>query len=704
MVTRSLKKSMFCHGIITFIFSLLLAIPSYAGVIFETNFDSVTWNANGALDGTECYSGTCANAPSGFSYYRTLPPEGTSPFASIRPLPAGTDHTTGTTGGHAFIANYPNVDYTGDAVISKLFPTQYPELYLRVWVKTQANLNAGASSSFKIFRALSYHGTGNFYQYFVGGQGSPLAFVDLGSSSGYPQRIIQAARCDPNNSTANYECAGQSMYVDKAFTIPNGINWRDGNWHRIDIHVKINSPVGANNGIYAATVDGIATPINYSDAAWLLSGSSQTGWNGFSIGGNSVGVGTTGWVAFDDLVISTTAIPDNYVVGGGTTAAPDTTAPTVAVSAPASNSTVSGTVSVTASASDNVGVTKVEFYVNGALQAADTATPYLYSWNTSALAAGAYTLMAKAYDAAGNVGQSSNVVVNIVKDTTAPTVSLTAPGNGTTLSGTVAITASASDNIGVTKVEFYANGSLLYAGNVAPYSYSWNTTSVADGSYPLTAKAYDAAGNIGQSPAVTITVKNGTTSTDTTAPSLTAFTMPATAASLSVPVSSLSATDNVGVTGYLISESSSKPAATATGWTASAPTSFTFAGSGARTAYAWAKDAAGNICASRSAAVTITLSSAKDTTAPVVAMTSPLNNSTVKGTVTIAATASDNVGVTKVEYYLGSTLLKTVTSAPYSFSIATTTADNGTYSLSAKAYDAAGNVGQSSAITVKVSN
>lgn len=186
-------------------------------------------------------------------------------------------------------------------------------------------------------------------------------------------------------------------------------------------------------------------------------------------------------------------------------------APTVSITAPAANSTATGTVSVTASATDNVGVSKVEYYVNGALALSDTTTPYVYSWNTTALANGSYTLMAKAYDAAGNVGQSANVVVSVAKDATAPTVALTAPANSATVSGSVAIKASASDNIGVSKVEFYDNGVLLNATNVSPYSYTWNTALVADGNHTLTAKAYDAAGNAGQSAGVVVAVKNSVT-------------------------------------------------------------------------------------------------------------------------------------------------------------------------------------------------
>ncbi|MBJ6727573.1 DUF4082 domain-containing protein [Geomesophilobacter sediminis] len=192
---------------------------------------------------------------------------------------------------------------------------------------------------------------------------------------------------------------------------------------------------------------------------------------------------------------------------------PESVAPTVSITAPANGATATGTMSVTANATDNIGVTKVEFYVNGTLAATDTATPYLYSWNTSNLAAGTYTLTAKAYDAAGNVGTSSAVSVSVVKDTTAPTVSLSAPASGATLTGTTTLSATASDNIGVTKVEFYANGALLGATNVAPYSYSWNTSTVANGSYTLTAKAYDAAGNVGTSNSISVTTSNSTVTT-----------------------------------------------------------------------------------------------------------------------------------------------------------------------------------------------
>jgi len=99
-------------------------------------------------------------------------------------------------------------------------------------------------------------------------------------------------------------------------------------------------------------------------------------------------------------------------------------------------------------------------------------------------------------------------------DTTPPTVSITAPANGATVSGTVSVTASASDNVGVTKVEFYLDGALKSTDTTSLYSWSWDSTSVANGTHSLTAKAYDAANNAGTSSAVSVTVSNTATGTD----------------------------------------------------------------------------------------------------------------------------------------------------------------------------------------------
>lgn len=181
--------------------------------------------------------------------------------------------------------------------------------------------------------------------------------------------------------------------------------------------------------------------------------------------------------------------------------------PTVAITSPAASVNVSDTVTVSIDASDNVGVTKVEYYVDNLLKGTETGSPYHFPWDTSAYSAGAHTILAKAYDAAGNVSQSSRSVT-VVKDIIAPDVVLTAPADNVAVSGTVNISSTASDNVGVTRVEFYANGTLLYASNVSPYNFMWDTVNVENGNYTIIAKAYDNAGNARLSSTATVAVNN----------------------------------------------------------------------------------------------------------------------------------------------------------------------------------------------------
>src|SRR5207244_7962444 len=112
----------------------------------------------------------------------------------------------------------------------------------------------------------------------------------------------------------------------------------------------------------------------------------------------------------------------------------DTTPPTAMVTSPANGVTVSGTTSVTVSAADNVGVTKVELYINGSLASSSASTIPTFSWDTTTGPNGSYALQAKAYDAAGNSASSGTVTVNVSntppRDTTARTVRFTSPANG----------------------------------------------------------------------------------------------------------------------------------------------------------------------------------------------------------------------------------------------------------------------------------
>lgn len=93
-------------------------------------------------------------------------------------------------------------------------------------------------------------------------------------------------------------------------------------------------------------------------------------------------------------------------------------------------------------------------------------------------------------------------------DTTPPTVQVTAPSSGSTVSGSVTVTATATDNVSVSKVELYIDGALLASGPGSPESAAWNTAGASNGSHSVSAKAYDPSGNVGTSATVTVTVSN----------------------------------------------------------------------------------------------------------------------------------------------------------------------------------------------------
>lgn len=193
----------------------------------------------------------------------------------------------------------------------------------------------------------------------------------------------------------------------------------------------------------------------------------------------------------------------------------DNIAPTINLISPTSGQTISGnTVNIEATANDNVAVTKVEFRVGSTLVGTDTTYPYKLVWNSSTVANGPYNLTSKAYDTAGNNATSTAIAITVLNtvapppDITPPSVSVSSPVANATVSGTTTITAAATDNIGVAKVELYIDGQLVGTDVAAPYSFVWDTSGYANGSHAITTKAYDAVGNNTASLAVNVTVNN----------------------------------------------------------------------------------------------------------------------------------------------------------------------------------------------------
>jgi hypothetical protein len=185
--------------------------------------------------------------------------------------------------------------------------------------------------------------------------------------------------------------------------------------------------------------------------------------------------------------------------------------PTVSLTSPADNTTVTkgATMNISADAADSDGsVIRVEFYSGNTLLVHDVVPPYSFDWTTTV--AGTFVLTAKAYDNDDGVTTSQAVTVNVLPaaDNVPPTVTITAPNNNATVYRFLGTTlkANASDSNGtIIKVEFYAGSTLLGTDTSAPYSFVWRPTST--GNQTLTAKAYDDDGAVTTSNPVTVRVR-----------------------------------------------------------------------------------------------------------------------------------------------------------------------------------------------------
>ena len=189
---------------------------------------------------------------------------------------------------------------------------------------------------------------------------------------------------------------------------------------------------------------------------------------------------------------------------------PDTTPPTVPTGLSATAISTSAINVGWASSTDDVGVTGYRVFRDGTA----VATPASTAFQDTGLVPGTtYTYTVSALDAAGNESAKSAGASATTQgpppDTIPPSVSVTAPSDGTTVTGAVTLTANASDNVGIVGVQFRLDGANLGAEDgSSPYSVPWATATTSDGLHVLTARARDAAGNVTTSPPVNVTVSN----------------------------------------------------------------------------------------------------------------------------------------------------------------------------------------------------
>ncbi|TLY42810.1 MAG: hypothetical protein E6K59_08050, partial [Nitrospirae bacterium] len=360
----------------------------------------------------------------------------------------------------------------------------------------------------------------------------------------------------------------------------------------------------------------------------------------------------------------------------GTLPPPDTTPPTVSLSAPTSGATVSGSaVTVSADASDNISVVGVQFKLDGMNLGAElTTVPYSISWNTTTTSNGGHTLTAVARDAAGNVATSATVGV---------TVSNVAPGTRTPYNGTPAPVP------GVIEAENFDRGGegVAYHDNVAGnagglYRTAEDVDIIAScdpvrGGYVVnnfeTGEWMEYTINVIQTGTYRIAARVSSEFTST---------------AYHVEI------DRMNVTGSVMVPNTG-------GWCI-----FQDVGVGGVSLSAGPHVLRIQSDVQYFNINSIAITAVTDTTPPTVSLVAPPNGATVSGAgVTVSATASDNVGVVGVQFQLdGVNLGAEVTASPYAISWNSTTASNATHTLSAVARDAAGNTATSAAVSVTISN
>ncbi len=398
-------------------------------------------------------------------------------------------------------------------------------------------------------------------------------------------------------------------------------------------------------------------------------------------------------VVTDNLGATTTSATSNVTVAVGLSPSVSVTAPT-AGSTVAANSTVNVTATATPAVSSTLTIAQVEFFANGVSIGVDTTVPYAVAWTP--VATGTYNLTARATDSAGNQATATAVAVT-VQTNVAPTVSVTAPATlGVGVAGT--ITANAADADGtVASVQFFANGTAI--GNpdtTAPFSI--NFTSTIAGSFAITAVATDNLGTSTTSAAATINVTGGNAPTVAITAPPTGSTVPvnvtqsvtATATAALGAIASVEFRVTAGGTVTSLAVDSTFPYATT--WTPTAVGSYTLT--------ALATDTSGN----QSVATSLITVTATTNPGPSVNIVAPAAGATYTAgsSVVLFANASDSDGtVSSVRFLVdGEVVGGALGSAPYS-TVWTPTAA-GTYSITAIAVDNDFNATTSTAVSVTI--
>ncbi|MDF7824532.1 Ig-like domain-containing protein [Pontiellaceae bacterium B12227] len=271
-------------------------------------------------------------------------------------------------------------------------------------------------------------------------------------------------------------------------------------------HIELGRAVASPEGLDAVMVNWegdssakytIQKSVDLTENSWSNIAESIPGIDGVMVVTNSMSEEQ----AFYQVLANTNAVPDV-----------DITPPTVSVTSPSDQDTVSGIIQVTASASDASGIKKVGLYVDDAWVETDHGAPYEFSYDTTVLSDGSHLIKVRAVDMADNAAFSSNITVvvdnTVVEDIIPPAVSIISPADQDTVSGVITVEASASDANGIKKVSLYVDGGWVEVDFGAPYQFDYDTTALSDGSHLIRVRAVDLADNYTDSSNITVVVDN----------------------------------------------------------------------------------------------------------------------------------------------------------------------------------------------------
>ena len=386
----------------------------------------------------------------------------------------------------------------------------------------------------------------------------------------------------------------------------------------------------------------------------------------------------------------------------------DVTPPTGALTSPPAGSTVFGNALIQVTAADDQLVDYIEFYIdgdlNGTIDCNGPSCTGSYEWNTLDESEGEHTIQVILVDGWNNntVLTSVNVWVdNIDEDSIHPNVVIIEPASGQTVSGDVFIEALATDNSGIDRVEFFINTDLTYIDSIGPdYNYTWITDDFPDDQdYIISLIGYDLVDNEGPSTPITVHLDNY----DNISPSGSILYPYAGQSVSEVETISVYAEDNDAVSqvefyidNVLVYTDTQEPYEYDWNTLAEAEDINHIVG-------AKITDPSDNIFEVPSVSVYVN-NIPNDTSPPIVVISSPSNGQTVAGTVNFTVLASDDSGISLVEFFIDGVSIATSEAAPYTYLWDTTLGHNDPHALSARAVDVAGNISFAQPILVLVNN